>query len=760
MTTFIANGKSYNTSNLTGSQGRGYAEEIVAGTGDVLPRYLAMAADIAMEARNGLVTTSTTSSTVGTGSKSFTMASAVPYAVGSFVTVARTSTPSVTYMFGQITSVSGTTLNVNVTTSVGSGMYSDWTISLAGIQGVQSLGETCVNVEDYGAEVGGVDCYDAIVAAQAAAAGKPILFPSIGTYFVGQQLNFTTNTIILGVSEVGTIIKRTNSSTAISVIQAACANFEISNITLDGNKAGNSNRCDGLFVTDACTNLVISSVTVKNAKLNSSLGRGVFVNGNETSGSKGFIDKLSVLSNDTHGLAGVDIDNHNIQNVLADGNGLNGIELNNLDVTLADKITRTVLSNIICTNNGANGITIGNFIEDNVESPPDYGYLNPVARWVVLDGCICKDNGEWGLELSGWYFAVSDTITSDNGSTSNVFGGANIQTRFSTIEMIAVNNSFVGINFSGSQYTDITKSIAFANGTTTTPSGYGMVGSGSVDCKVSDCQLRDNGGTNGVQFYASKYGKDGSGIGYPYVGQRLQLQNNNITLTEATEIGIEIADGFNAPVIKDNSFSVTGSESSVQNCLKIIAANPTIDNNAVNENATRVVSITSNVANVPDALDYIIFNTATTVNKLRYYSNSLMEGKVAWVAVSVGGSGYTSAPTVTFTGGGGTGAAATALINDGQVVGVIMTNNGSGYTSAPTIGFTGGGGTGATATAQFQLPVSNHRKLDIYCNAAVTFTAAGTPAIDSVAGTDISISAKGCLSLRSYTNAWRKLSSS
>lgn len=73
------------------------------------------------------------------------------------------------------------------------------------------------------------------------------------------------------------------------------------------------------------------------------------------------------------------------------------------------------------------------------------------------------------------------------------------------------------------------------------------------------------------------------------------------------------------------------------------------------------------------------------------------------VPVSNGGSGYTSAPTVAFTGGGGTGAAGTAVLgsgaNEGKVVSVTITNPGTGYTGAPTVGFTGGAGTGAAATA-------------------------------------------------------------
>jgi hypothetical protein len=46
---------------------------------------------------------------------------------------------------------------------------------------------------------------------------------------------------------------------------------------------------------------------------------------------------------------------------------------------------------------------------------------------------------------------------------------------------------------------------------------------------------------------------------------------------------------------------------------------------------------------------------------------------------------------VVFTGGGGSSAAGTAkLNNEGQVVGVEITNAGSGYTSTPTLSFSGG----------------------------------------------------------------------
>jgi len=71
-----------------------------------------------------------------------------------------------------------------------------------------------------------------------------------------------------------------------------------------------------------------------------------------------------------------------------------------------------------------------------------------------------------------------------------------------------------------------------------------------------------------------------------------------------------------------------------------------------------------------------------------------------------GGSGYSSAPTVVFSSNnvdgqahGGSGAAATAHISGGKVIRVSVTSPGSGYNSAPAISFTGGGGSGAAAEA-------------------------------------------------------------
>ena len=74
---------------------------------------------------------------------------------------------------------------------------------------------------------------------------------------------------------------------------------------------------------------------------------------------------------------------------------------------------------------------------------------------------------------------------------------------------------------------------------------------------------------------------------------------------------------------------------------------------------------------------------------------------VSAVTKTAGGSGYGTAPSVIFSGGGGTGATATAVLGfgTGVVDSIILNTPGTGYTSAPTITFQSNTGSGAAATA-------------------------------------------------------------
>lgn len=76
----------------------------------------------------------------------------------------------------------------------------------------------------------------------------------------------------------------------------------------------------------------------------------------------------------------------------------------------------------------------------------------------------------------------------------------------------------------------------------------------------------------------------------------------------------------------------------------------------------------------------------------------------AWsVRMTNHGTGYTTPPQVSFSGGSLKGATAYAIVRDGGVAEVVITNPGSGSTAGVTITFTGGGGASAAASIYLDL---------------------------------------------------------
>jgi hypothetical protein len=82
-------------------------------------------------------------------------------------------------------------------------------------------------------------------------------------------------------------------------------------------------------------------------------------------------------------------------------------------------------------------------------------------------------------------------------------------------------------------------------------------------------------------------------------------------------------------------------------------------------------------------------------------------GKVVGVKLTNAGCGYVDTPIVTFTGGGGVGAAATIILEKvGGIKTLNLTNAGSGYISPPTVGISTPVHVGAAATATIGIPIN------------------------------------------------------
>jgi autotransporter-associated beta strand protein len=102
---------------------------------------------------------------------------------------------------------------------------------------------------------------------------------------------------------------------------------------------------------------------------------------------------------------------------------------------------------------------------------------------------------------------------------------------------------------------------------------------------------------------------------------------------------------------------------------------------------------------------------------------------------------YSAAPTVAISGGGGTGATATAVLTGGIVSGITITKAGTGFTTAPAIAFSGG-----TVTTAGTNPSGTGNATN-FTVSALTLTATGsgyptTPAVTFGSGTGTSATAQ------------------
>ncbi len=98
-------------------------------------------------------------------------------------------------------------------------------------------------------------------------------------------------------------------------------------------------------------------------------------------------------------------------------------------------------------------------------------------------------------------------------------------------------------------------------------------------------------------------------------------------------------------------------------------------------------------------------------------------GSVYAFAVTAGGTGYTSAPTVTVATGSATGTAQISAA--GVVTNIYVSAMGSSYTTNPVVTLSGGGGSGATATA-------SAGRLDVYLDDTLVFTDYGIDIITTM----------------------------
>lgn len=139
MVDFTFNGVTYSTDDFEKDDNRGYSEKIVPGIGgSSVYRFVACMLDaIADMARQGIVA-STSSNSIGTGSKVFALLSPITIPVGAWYMMVDNAAPTTNYQLGQVTASSVGSVTISVPDSahfVGSGTKTDWTLTPSGLLG-------------------------------------------------------------------------------------------------------------------------------------------------------------------------------------------------------------------------------------------------------------------------------------------------------------------------------------------------------------------------------------------------------------------------------------------------------------------------------------------------------------------------------------------------------------------------------------------------------------------------------------------------
>lgn len=141
MADITLDGLDFDVADFVGEDGLGHVQVLPATTGASGAAYPAEARfpnRVFRAALNqlgqGLFSTSTSSVAIGTGSKSFTLATSVQITDGAFVLITDQANDA-NFMYGQVTSVVGLVYTVNVTTTGGSGTIAAWNFQVSGVRG-------------------------------------------------------------------------------------------------------------------------------------------------------------------------------------------------------------------------------------------------------------------------------------------------------------------------------------------------------------------------------------------------------------------------------------------------------------------------------------------------------------------------------------------------------------------------------------------------------------------------------------------------
>jgi len=614
----------------------------------------------------------------------------------------------------------------------------------AGTSAARSLAELladAVGPESFGAVGDGVTDDTAALAA-AIGSGRPVrLGPR--TYRVdGQWMITQPNTVLLGTPGLS-VLKRGQQQGNGAWIAVMAPGFRADGITFDANNQGVTQESWTVLVTGACTSSDIHRCTFTGG-VGAVLGSGLVLQ-SATFDTSHVVRDCVFANNAAHGIWVQACRGVLVSECRAHGNGAHGINVDFNDPGHVQQVRLVQVSGNRCWGN-QRGIAVGNYNVPNAE-PPVWGNAQPDAACVLVSGNICHDNVAYGISASGRAILVSGNLLADNGTTTG--HGAGLLANFAASRAwgnTVTGTSFYGIDAGGCEDADISGNHILGH-------GYAINCGGSRNLRV-DGNVQSGFSLAGICVFNVE--SDGQGRNFGIAADAVALTGNRIAMGGTAE-GIWLIDGPRRVLVEGNDFTGRTPEQ----CLRADTDSVIVRGNRHDYTARFICNPAPAGGRqrlvFPDIADGVMVTWAPSgVQSIVSARQAAMEGRISFVRVTAGGSGYTQAAVNI--GGGGTGAQAQAIISNGTVIGIAVTSPGSGYGAVgTTVPVTiAGDGTGAAATAYAAPPLAEERTLLVRCNADVVFARAGSlPLQENWTRGDLLVAADGDVEWTATWGMWR-----
>jgi hypothetical protein len=574
-----------------------------------------------------------------------------------------------------------------------------------------------VSVEDFGAAGDGVTNDSA--AFQAAIAAKLPIRLGPKTYILNGPLALTSATCVTLIGVPGqTTVRRLTQSTGSSWITLTASLIYVEGIIFDANTSV-TGPFNGITVAASCLRSTFEQCAFTNAVA----GDGLVFTTSDPVFARHAVIGCEAYGN-ANGISCVAADGLTVSTCHLHDNTVAGLYVDYIDPSHVVKTRLTTVVGNQCWNNQI-GIVIGDYAT-SYAVPATITNETADAFICLVASNICHDNTEYGIVSQGYNILVHGNVVYNNGGSNPNNGGILANSWASSItNNIVTNHQGFAIDAGAANFTTI-------SGNLVTTSRIGINAGGAQEPRITNNSIA-NTSYYAIVIYNNETNAGGSPIGVPSVD--VSITGNTIDMPLGGG-GILLIDGpQNVQVARNNFITAPGGDISL--CLLPRTNTVTIEGNLLNGLPAMFyynpyVPGTGPFSGLnslifPDVIDGVsIQSNAGAVQSIRSLNANNYAQYVTFLTLTAGGSGYTSAPTVNFSGGGGSGATATAFITNGAVIGFRMGSLGSGYTSAPTVTLSGGGGSGATANAFIGIPVPPNRRLRVFCAVPVQWAVAGT----------------------------------